>query len=114
MLASGIDLSDTRKTQKAAATEELETFEVIASKWHAKLSSSWAPSHSGKIISRLEIYIFPGLETRTIKEITAPALLSALRRMDYAKDEMSGHGFRNMASTLLSEHGWNFQGNGKK
>ena len=35
------------------------------------------------------------------------AVLSALRRMGYAKDEMSGHGFRSMASTLLNEQGWN-------
>ena len=35
------------------------------------------------------------------------AVLSALRRMGYEKDEMSGHGFRSMASTLLHEMGWN-------
>ena len=35
------------------------------------------------------------------------AILAALRRMGYAKDEMSGHGFRSMASTLLNEQGWN-------
>jgi integrase len=34
-------------------------------------------------------------------------VLAALRRMGYAKDEMSGHGFRSMASTLLNEQGWN-------
>ena len=27
--------------------------------------------------------------------------------MGFAKDEMSGHGFRSMASTLLNEQGWN-------
>lgn len=27
--------------------------------------------------------------------------------MGYAKDEMSGHDFRSMASTLLNEQGWN-------
>ena len=27
--------------------------------------------------------------------------------MGYAKEEMSGHGFRSMASTLLNEQGWN-------
>jgi integrase len=27
--------------------------------------------------------------------------------MGYTKDEMSGHGFRSMASTLLNEQGWN-------
>ena len=30
---------------------------------------------------------------------------AALRRMGYTKDEMTGHGFRSMASTLLHELG---------
>ncbi len=34
-------------------------------------------------------------------------MLGALRRLGYAKDEMTGHGFRSMASTLLNEQGWN-------
>ena len=29
--------------------------------------------------------------------------------MGYTKDEMTGHGFRSMASTLLHEQGWNHQ-----
>ena len=37
------------------------------------------------------------------------AVLAALRRMGYTKDEMTGHGFRSMASTLLHEMGWNHQ-----
>ena len=39
--------------------------------------------------------------------MSSNAVLSALRRMGYANDEMSGHGFRSMASTLLNEQGWN-------
>jgi len=31
------------------------------------------------------------------------AILSALRRMGYGKDEMTGHGFRAMARTVLDE-----------
>jgi len=31
----------------------------------------------------------------------------ALRRLGYSKEEMTGHGFRSMASTLLNELGWN-------
>ena len=31
---------------------------------------------------------------------------AALRRMGFTKDEMTGHGFRAMASTLLNEQGW--------
>ena len=32
---------------------------------------------------------------------------AALRRLGYEKGEMTGHGFRSMASTLLNELGWN-------
>jgi integrase len=31
---------------------------------------------------------------------------AALRRLGYTKEEMTGHGFRSMASTLLNEQGW--------
>ncbi len=47
-------------------------------------------------------YVFPG--ARSIKQpMSDNAILSALRRMGYAKDEMSGHGFRAMARTILDE-----------
>jgi integrase len=32
---------------------------------------------------------------------------TALRRLGYGRDEMTGHGFRSMACTLLNERGWN-------
>lgn len=40
---------------------------------------------------------------RPMSENTVNAVL---RRMGYDKDEMTGHGFRAMASTLLHEQGW--------
>ena len=33
-------------------------------------------------------------------------ILAALRRMGFEKEEMTGHGFRAMASTILHEQGW--------
>lgn len=50
-------------------------------------------------------YVFPSLRTgeRPMSENTVNA---ALRRMGYAKEDMTGHGFRAMASTLLHEQGW--------
>ena len=32
---------------------------------------------------------------------------AALRRLGYPRTEMTGHGFRSIASTLLNEQGWN-------
>lgn len=53
-------------------------------------------------------YIFPGARTRE-RPMSENAVLAALRRMGYSKEEMTGHGFRSMASTLLHEQGWNHQ-----
>jgi len=51
-------------------------------------------------------YVFPSIlaNGRPMSENTVN---SALRRLGYAKGEMTGHGFRSMASTLLNENGWN-------
>lgn len=50
-------------------------------------------------------YVFPGARTngRPMSENTVNA---ALRRLDYGSDELTGHCFRSMASTLLNEQGW--------
>ena len=41
------------------------------------------------------------------RPVTPEGLLAGLRRMGYSKDEMTVHGFRSMASTLLNERGYN-------
>lgn len=53
-------------------------------------------------------YVFPSARSRE-RPMSNNAVLAALRRMGYAKDEMTGHGFRSTASTLLHEQGWNHQ-----
>nr|WP_232091303.1 tyrosine-type recombinase/integrase [Alteromonas macleodii] len=35
-------------------------------------------------------------------------LINALRRIGYAADIVSAHGFRSTASTILNENGWDF------
>lgn len=47
-------------------------------------------------------YVFPSARTYD-RPMSDNAVLSALRRMGFAKDEMSGHGFRAMARTVLDE-----------
>ncbi len=51
-------------------------------------------------------YVFPGIRTKT-RPMSENTVLAALRRLGYSPDEMTGHGFRSMASTLLNEQGWN-------
>jgi integrase len=50
-------------------------------------------------------YVFPSMsdDERPMSENTVNA---ALRKLDYASDEMTGHGFRTIASTFLNEQGF--------
>lgn len=50
-------------------------------------------------------YVFPG-ERTSDRPMSNNTVLAALRRMGFSKEEMTGHGFRAMASTLLHEQGW--------
>ena len=50
-------------------------------------------------------YVFPSVRTYS-RPMSNNTVLAALRRMGYTKEEMSGHGFRAMASTVLHEQGW--------
>ena len=49
--------------------------------------------------------LFPGLRSR-YRPISDNSLNAALRRLGYAKNEMTAHGFRTMASTRLHELGF--------
>jgi integrase len=51
-------------------------------------------------------YLFPSTRTKE-RPMSDNTINGALRRLGYTKDEMTGHGFRSMASTLLNEQGWN-------
>lgn len=47
-------------------------------------------------------FVFPSLRSAH-RPMSDNAVLSALRRMGFTKDEMTGHGFRAMARTMLAE-----------
>ena len=50
-------------------------------------------------------YVFPSLLSAE-RPMSDNTINAALRRLGYGSDEQTGHGFRSMASTLLSEHGF--------
>jgi len=52
-------------------------------------------------------YVFPGIQSPKDRPMSENTINGALRRLGYERDEMTGHGFRSMASTLLNENGLN-------
>jgi integrase len=57
-----------------------------------------------RAVARPGEFVFPALHT-TKRSICENTLNIALRRLGYGPDEMTSHGFRAMASTLLNESG---------
>ena len=83
LLAEGIDPSKNRKTERSAeANRAANSFEQVTREWFAKFSPSWAPAHAARKIRLFERDIFPWIGQKPIAEITAPELLSVLRRIE--------------------------------
>lgn len=83
LLANDIDPGENKKVQKSSRVERAaNSFEVIGREWFAKQKPGWAATHAEKIIKRLENDVFPWLGGKAIAEITAPDVLSVLRRIE--------------------------------
>jgi integrase len=50
-------------------------------------------------------FVFPSERVRT-RSMSDGTVNAALRRLGFSKEQITGHGFRHMASTLLNEQGW--------
>ena len=62
------------------------------------LRDMWSLSDHGDLV-------LPSIRSNR-KSLSENAMNSALRRMGYSKDEMTAHGFRSTASTILNERGF--------
>lgn len=83
LLAKDIDPGIAKQVSKRTARDAAEnSFEMIAREWFTKFSTKWSPSHGERLLRRLEKDIFPWIGSRPISEITAPELLTTLRRME--------------------------------
>lgn len=91
-LAANIDPSQQRKAQKASLAERVEnTFEAIAREWFTLNSPKWQSTHGHKTIRRLEINVFPWIGERALREVTAPELLSVIRRIEVRNANETAH-----------------------
>lgn len=96
LIASGIDPSEQRKTEKAVrrsrqAVEKASakgepvpgSFKAVALEWLTKVhEAKVSPDHASRTRMRLEKDVFPWLGVRPLAEIEAPELLTVLRRIE--------------------------------
>jgi len=82
-LADKIDPAINRIATKAAWDgKQANSFEVVAREWIEEKGSAWSASNTSKTERRLEVDVFPWLGNRPIADITAPDLLTVLRRTE--------------------------------
>jgi len=79
--AAGIDPGVFRKMTKSQQSGD-GSFENVAREWIALRSPGWSPSHLEKMTTILEKDVFPYIGSRPISEITAPEILTVLKRID--------------------------------
>lgn len=83
LIANGVDPSVHRKAARTAnVARSQNSFEMVAREWFTKYQPTWVPSHSSRIIQRLERDIFPWLGREPISDIKPPQLLEVIRRIE--------------------------------
>ena len=83
LLVDGIDPSAAKRDEKqATVVAAANTFELVAREFHKSMGDSWSISYAEKWLRGLEKDLFPYLGALRLATITAPVLLSALRRVE--------------------------------
>ncbi|MDQ7830262.1 MAG: tyrosine-type recombinase/integrase [Desulfovibrionaceae bacterium] len=80
MVADGLDPAVERKVERAAP--DVLTLEKLALEWHERFLPKWTPGHAQDIIGRLRLHIFPHIGQTPAKDLAAPELRAALRRIE--------------------------------
>jgi integrase len=102
LLADGMDPSIAKKAGKLAdAIAAANTFELVAREFHNSKCDSWSPSYAAKWLRGLEKDLFPYLGSLPLATITAPVLLSALRRVEKRGAIESSHTLRQTAGQVF-------------
>jgi len=82
-IANQIDPGEHRKANKNARADAVaNSFETVAREWFSKMLATWTPDHADKIIKRLERDVFPWMGDKPIADLTAPAVLTTIRRIE--------------------------------
>lgn len=99
LLANGVDPGENRKATKAAKVERsANSFEVLCREWLEQRKDTVEPAQTAKTLARMEKDVFPWIGGKAITEITAPDVLSVMRRMDERGARYTAHRVRSEIS----------------
>ncbi|HRN77567.1 integrase arm-type DNA-binding domain-containing protein [Ottowia sp.] len=83
LLAAGTDPSLAKRVAKATTrVSASNTFEAVATEYHATKAASWSPKYAERWLRLLRKDMFPYIGALPLAEITAPMVLDALRKAE--------------------------------
>lgn len=97
----GIDPGLARKIAKSRPRGGGSSFESVGREWFEKMRPTWAESHSGKVLLRLEADLYPWVGSRDIGTITAPELLLVAQRVEKRGAVESAHRVLQYAGSIF-------------
>jgi integrase len=98
MMSAGVDPSAKRKAERAARAD---TFEAIVREWLDMKAKSLSVRTHDKRLGRFEAFVFPYLGKRPISTITAPDLLTVLKRVEARGKNETAHRVRSESSAVF-------------
>jgi len=102
MLADGVDPGENRKAQRESqAKRSANSFEVIAREWLEGQKSVVVQGQYEKTLARLQTDVFPWLGDKAVSEITAPEILTILRKIDARGARYTAHRTRGQISQVM-------------
>lgn len=102
LLAQDIDPGVIRRAEKAATkAAAANTFEAIARELHAIKVPGWSPLYAARWLERMEKDLFPSIGRMPVGDVTAPILLSVLRRVESRGAHETAHTLRQTAGQVF-------------
>lgn len=81
-LAHGLDPNANNKEALIDPTIAGDTFKAVAREWLNNQETSWTPAHALRVGSRFREDVFPEIGGTPIRDVTAPQILAALRKIE--------------------------------
>jgi integrase len=102
LLADSIDPGLVKQQHRAERlAESANTLEAVAREFHVTQASGWSPRYATKWIERMEKDLFSALGKVPIGSVTAPMLLTVLRRVEKRGVFETAHSLRQTAGQVF-------------
>ncbi|KMJ54552.1 integrase [Vogesella sp. EB] len=83
LLAEGVNPGEAKKAAKIAAKEaSANAFALLAQEWYEKQLPRWTPDHARRVLESLQNDAFPDLGNIAITDLSAPQILSTVRKVE--------------------------------